>query len=98
MRKSLAEQLPPEPPVDSPFPVSHIRVRLPTGDILARRFKADTPLSILLTYIASQGFPTEEYKVLASWPRKDVCVPFIHFIYRNTGNFQTSHMSGNSCI
>lgn len=76
MRKSLAEQLPSEPPIDAPFPISHIRVRLPTGVTIARRFKADTPLSILLTYVASQGYPTEEYKVLQSWPRRDVCKLF----------------------
>lgn len=72
VRKSLAEQLPPEPPVDSPLPISHIRVRLPSGIIIARRFRADTPLSTLLTFVASQGYPTEEYKVLASWPRRDL--------------------------
>lgn len=47
-------------------------MRLPTGVTIARRFRADTPLSMLLTYVASQGYPTEEFKVLQSWPRRDV--------------------------
>ncbi|KFM77559.1 FAS-associated factor 1, partial [Stegodyphus mimosarum] len=72
IRRSLAEQLPPEPAADSSKPVSHIRVRLPTGITIGRRFTADTPLSLLLTYIASQGYPAADYKVLASWPRRDL--------------------------
>ncbi|XP_054723618.1 FAS-associated factor 1-like, partial [Uloborus diversus] len=69
VRRSLAEQLPPEP---GDGPVSQIRVRLPTGDTIGRSFSLETPLSLLLTYIASQGYPPEEYKVLASWPRRDL--------------------------
>ncbi|GIY68148.1 FAS-associated factor 1 [Caerostris darwini] len=72
VRKSLAEQLPPEPPSDTTQPVSHIRVRLPNGGTIGRSFTADTPLSLLLKYIASEGYPAEQYKVLASWPRIDL--------------------------
>ncbi|XP_015912489.1 FAS-associated factor 1 [Parasteatoda tepidariorum] len=72
VRRSLAEQLPPEPPANTSSKVSHIRVRLPNGETLIRSFTADTPLSLLLTYIASQGYPIAEYKVLASWPRRDL--------------------------
>ncbi|CAL1270345.1 unnamed protein product [Larinioides sclopetarius] len=72
VRKSLAEQLPPEPPSDTSQPVSHIRVRLPNGGTIGRSFTADTPLSLLLMYIASEGYPSEQYKVLASWPRIDL--------------------------
>lgn len=72
VRKSLADQLPDEPSSDAGFPISHIRVRLPTGVTIARRFRANTPLSVLLNYIASQGYPTAEFKVLASWPRRDL--------------------------
>lgn len=72
VRRSLAEQLPPEPAEGTSLPVSHIRVRLPNGGTIGRTFTADTPLSLLLIYIASEGYPAEEYKVLASWPRIDV--------------------------
>ncbi|KAG8189022.1 hypothetical protein JTE90_025465 [Oedothorax gibbosus] len=72
VRKSLAEQLPPEPAEGTSLPVSHIRVRLPNGETIGRSFTADTPLSLLLIYIASEGYPPEEYKVLASWPRVDL--------------------------
>lgn len=74
VRKSLAEQLPPEPSSETTRPVSHIRVRLPNGGTIGRSFTADTPLSLLLMYIASEGYPSEQYKVLASWPRIDVSI------------------------
>lgn len=72
IRKSLAEQLPPEPEEDCDAPISHIRVRLPSGVTIARRFLASDPLERLLTFIGSQGFPITEYKVLANWPRRDL--------------------------
>lgn len=74
VRQSLAEQLPPEPPEGTTEPVSHIRVRLPTGETLCRRFLASCPLGTLITFVGSRGFPAHEYKVLASWPRRDLSV------------------------
>ncbi|EEC01494.1 regulator of the ubiquitin pathway, putative, partial [Ixodes scapularis] len=71
LQQSLA-QLVPEEPAEDEDRVSHIRVRLPSGEVLSRRFLASCPLSSLLTFLASRGFPVEEYKVLASWPRRDV--------------------------
>ncbi|CAN8010087.1 unnamed protein product, partial [Ixodes pacificus] len=70
LQQSLA-QLVPEEPAEDEDRVSHIRVRLPSGEVLSRRFLASCPLSSLLTFLASRGFPVEEYKVLASWPRRD---------------------------
>lgn len=71
LQQSLA-QLVPEEPAEDVERVSHIRVRLPSGEVLSRRFLASCPLGSLLTFLASRGFPAEEYKVLASWPRRDL--------------------------
>lgn len=73
LQQSLAQLVPEEPPEDSEGKlVSHIRVRLPTGEVLSRRFLASCPLSSLLTFLASRGYPDDEFKVLASWPRRDL--------------------------
>lgn len=70
--QSLAEQLPLEPPEDSPESISHIRIRLPCGEYIDRRFLVSSPLRFLLMFVASRGYPMEEYKVLANWPRRDL--------------------------
>ncbi|XP_064477091.1 FAS-associated factor 1-like [Ornithodoros turicata] len=72
IQQSLAEQLPPEPSEGSLEAVSTIRVRLPTGETVSRRFLASSPLSTLITFVGSRGYPPHEYKVLASWPRRDL--------------------------
>ncbi|CAN8004083.1 unnamed protein product [Ixodes hexagonus] len=71
LQQSLAQLVPEEPDEDVDR-VSHIRIRLPSGEVLSRRFLASCPLSSLLTFLASRGFPVDEYKVLASWPRRDL--------------------------
>lgn len=71
-RQMLAQQLPREPPEDCKDPITCIRIRLPSGDVLVRRFLGSQPLKTLLLYLASKGFPASEYKVLASWPRRDL--------------------------
>lgn len=52
--------------------ITKIRVRAPTGSMLERRFFTDTPLRILLNYIIAEGFLVDEFKVISSWPRRDV--------------------------
>ena len=39
---------------------------------LERRFLASDSLQTVLDYLTIEGFPHEEYKVLSSWPRRDV--------------------------
>lgn len=39
---------------------------------LERRFLASDTLQTVLDYLTIEGFPHEEYKVLSSWPRRDV--------------------------
>lgn len=69
-RQSVKSSLPPEPqPGDK---VLKVRIRVPAGEVLERRFQPDTPLQILLNYLIVEGYPTEEYKVLCTWPRRDL--------------------------
>lgn len=74
MLESLAALVPAEPPEDGcdNEPVTHLRVRLPTGEVLTRRFLASSPLSQLMLYVASCGYPAQRYRLLASWPRRDL--------------------------
>lgn len=71
-RQAVESILPPEPNADVFDGVTKIRVRLPAGKFLERRFQSNTPLQTLLNYLIAEGYPTEEYKVLSSWPRRDV--------------------------
>uniref|UniRef100_UPI00358E441F FAS-associated factor 1 n=1 Tax=Myxine glutinosa TaxID=7769 RepID=UPI00358E441F len=72
IRKSLALSLPDEPPDTQSHVVAKVRIRTPSGNFLERRFLAAQPLSFLLDFIASQGFPLHEYKLLSTYPRRDV--------------------------
>jgi len=63
--------LPPEPAADSGAPLANIRFRTPS-ETFARRFLASDPLSILLLFLRSKGYRPEEYKVLSTFPRRDL--------------------------
>ncbi|XP_012278050.1 FAS-associated factor 1 [Orussus abietinus] len=71
-RQAVESSLPPEPQPGVGDGVLKIKVRLPAGKFLERRFQADTPLQTLLNFLIVEGYPTEEYKVLSSWPRRDL--------------------------
>lgn len=74
-RREVGARLPVEPPVGTPN-ITKIRFRSPAGQ-LERRFTADTPLQTLLDYCVVQGYPPAEYKIISSWPRRDVsCLNF----------------------
>ncbi|XP_017775062.1 PREDICTED: FAS-associated factor 1 isoform X2 [Nicrophorus vespilloides] len=66
------EQSLPEEPAPGTSNITKIRFRLPTGDNLERRFYINTPLKVLMDYCVVKGYPTEEYKVISSWPRRDL--------------------------
>ncbi|XP_013397035.1 FAS-associated factor 1 [Lingula anatina] len=72
IQQSLADQLPDEPPADSKEPISILRIRIPGGEFITRRFLAKHPLQILLNFITSKGYHMEEYKVLTTYPRRDI--------------------------
>lgn len=69
-RREVGARLPVEPPVGTPN-ITKIRFRSPAGQ-LERRFTADTPLQTLLDYCVVQGYPPAEYKIISSWPRRDL--------------------------
>lgn len=73
--------VPPEPDATADS-ITKIRVRKPDGEFLERRFTADSRLDILLKFIVSKGYPIDEYKVLSSWPRRDVSVIYNHICMR----------------
>jgi len=68
----VVQRLPPEPPSDVADVTTKIRFRLPGGNTATRRFLAAQSLQVLLDYLLVEGYPAEEFKVLSSWPRKDV--------------------------
>ncbi|XP_075981761.1 fas associated factor casp isoform X2 [Anticarsia gemmatalis] len=70
-RETAARRVPAEPCGGD---VARIRVRLPPPhhDCLERRFHAHDTLAALLDFLASKGYPQEQYKVIASWPRRDL--------------------------
>jgi len=70
-QNAAKEVLPPEPSPEDTSPQANIRFRTPT-DVLNRRFHATDTLAILLLYLSSQGYRPNEYKVLSSWPRRDI--------------------------
>merc|ERR550519_2433667 len=70
-QSEAASTLPPEPAANCGEVLANIRFRTPQST-LARRFLGSSPLSVLLLYLRSQGFRPEEYKVLASFPRRDL--------------------------
>lgn len=83
--------VPPEPEADTPN-ITKIRFRKPNGDFLERRFTADTKLEILQKFVASKGFPIDEYKLITSFPRHDVSA---HFRYVNY--YQSLQLNYFSC-
>ncbi len=52
--------------------ITKIRFRLPEGNTLQRKFFISEKLNAILNFVTSQGFFAEEYKVLSSWPRRDL--------------------------
>ncbi|CAH1113595.1 unnamed protein product [Psylliodes chrysocephalus] len=71
-RKEVEASLPPEPPLGQGDSITKIKFRLPKGEHLERRFQTNTPLKVLLDFLIVKGYPTEEYKVISSWPRRDL--------------------------
>uniref|UniRef100_A0A4W2IB12 UBX domain-containing protein n=1 Tax=Bos indicus x Bos taurus TaxID=30522 RepID=A0A4W2IB12_BOBOX len=72
IRLSLEQALPPEPKEENAEPVSKLRIRTPSGEFLERRFLASNKLQIIFDFVASKGFPWDEFKLLSTFPRRDV--------------------------
>ncbi|CAH0764551.1 unnamed protein product [Diatraea saccharalis] len=73
LREAAAARVPLEPDAAVPD-VCRIRVRLPPPHdaALERRFHQQDKLAALLDFLASKGYPKENYKVISSWPRRDL--------------------------
>ncbi|XP_054458451.1 FAS-associated factor 1 [Anoplopoma fimbria] len=72
IRLSLEQALPPEPDEDSGEQISKLRVRTPSGQFLERRFQGSCKLQVLFDFVASKGYPFEEFKLLTTFPRKNI--------------------------
>ncbi|GCC33758.1 FAS-associated factor 1 [Chiloscyllium punctatum] len=72
IRLSLEQSLPPEPREESIELVSKLRIRTPRGEFFERRFLASNRLQVVFDFVASKGFPRDEYKLLSTFPRRDV--------------------------
>ncbi|KAL5022519.1 hypothetical protein ScPMuIL_001674 [Solemya velum] len=72
IQESLAKVLPDEPPSNTDEKVSKLRIRSPEGETLIRRFYARELLKTLFNYLASKGFDIKTYKVLTTFPRRDI--------------------------
>ena len=79
----VAAQVPDEPSADDKGKVARLRFRVSGGDIINRRFLASHRLNDVLNFLISRGFHIEDYKVLTTYPRRDVS----RLSYRGFQNF-----------
>lgn len=78
IRLSLEQALPPEPDEESGEQISKLRIRTPSGEFLERRFLGSCKLQVLFDFVASKGYPFEEFKLLTTFPRRNVSGPHEH--------------------
>ena len=71
-QKECLKNLPEEPADDSTAKVSRIRFRLPNGETLQRKFLITSTLKQIVDFAIGHAYWPEEYKILSSWPRKDL--------------------------
>ena len=72
MRQSVANSIPDEPPADCKQEMARLRFRCPDGKVVSRRFLGDTQLTVLFDYLMLEGYRIVDYKVLTTFPRRDV--------------------------
>ncbi|XP_051964959.1 FAS-associated factor 1-like isoform X2 [Xyrauchen texanus] len=72
IRLSLEQTLPPEPKEEDEEPISKLRIRTPSGEFLERRFLGSCKLQVLFDFIASKGYPSDEFKLLTTFPRRNI--------------------------
>lgn len=64
--------VPPEPPADCLDRIVQIRLKLPNGRSLTRRFLASAELGVLLVYLDSLGYPLTRFKIIKNWRRQEL--------------------------
>nr|XP_019936993.1 PREDICTED: FAS-associated factor 1 [Paralichthys olivaceus] len=72
IRLSLEKTLPPEPAEESGEQISKLRIRTPSGEFLERRFLGSCKLQVLFDFVASKGYPFDEFKLLTTFPRRNI--------------------------
>uniref|UniRef100_A0AAY4C5R5 UBX domain-containing protein n=1 Tax=Denticeps clupeoides TaxID=299321 RepID=A0AAY4C5R5_9TELE len=72
IRLSLEQALPPEPSEEGGEPISKLRIRTPSGEFLERRFLGGCKLQVLFDFVASKGYPSDEFKLLTTFPRRNI--------------------------
>ncbi|XP_061635169.1 FAS-associated factor 1 [Phyllopteryx taeniolatus] len=72
IRLSLEQTLPPEPGEESLEQISKLRIRTPSGEFLERRFLGSCKLQVLFDFVASKGYPFDEFKLLTTFPRRNI--------------------------
>lgn len=72
IRLSLEQALPPEPAEDDGQQISKLRIRTPSGEFLVRRFLGSCKLQVLFHFVASKGYPFDEFKLLTTFPRRNI--------------------------
>ncbi|XP_025109075.1 FAS-associated factor 1-like isoform X2 [Pomacea canaliculata] len=69
---SVAKSVPEEPAEDAEGAVSRLRFRVPGGGVITRSFWSENTLQDVLNFLTAQGFHTEDYKVITTYPRRDI--------------------------
>lgn len=74
MRLEAEKRLHPEPALEQGDreAITKIRFRLPKGGHLERRFLISASLQVLHDFLTVEGYNSEDYKVISSWPRRDL--------------------------
>uniref|UniRef100_A0A672K2U8 FAS-associated factor 1-like n=1 Tax=Sinocyclocheilus grahami TaxID=75366 RepID=A0A672K2U8_SINGR len=72
IRLSLEQALPPEPKEEGGEPISKLRIRTPSGKFLERQFLGSCKLQVLFDFVASKGYPSDEFKLLTTFPRRNI--------------------------
>ncbi|XP_058055026.1 FAS-associated factor 1 isoform X2 [Anopheles bellator] len=72
IREMARQTVPDEPQQNGGDSITKIRVRTPSGEMLERKFMVETRLELLLNYITAEGYLIDEFKVISSWPRRDL--------------------------
>jgi len=71
-RKKIEQQVLPEPPEDTKSPVTNVRIRLPRGETIDRRFLLSSALKCLFDFAASKGFSIADHKLLTKFPNREL--------------------------
>jgi hypothetical protein len=73
-KQDARNNLPEEPQAGSTAAITRIRFRLPNGEFLQRQFFIANKLQALFDFVTTHGYFSEQYKLLSSWPRKDLAI------------------------